>query len=94
VRIAIVTARNSPAHQRVIHTLRTWNVTVDEAFFLGGLNKAEVLQAFGAHMFFDDQEGHVQKAAVVVPSGRVPYKGGTLEGARGARVRTGKSSTP
>ena len=37
VRIAIVTARNSPAHQRVIHTLRTWNVTVDEAFFLGGL---------------------------------------------------------
>ncbi|MFT2612650.1 5'-nucleotidase, partial [Escherichia coli] len=72
--IAIVTARNSPAHQRVIHTLRTWNVTVDEAFFLGGLNKAEVLQAFGAHMFFDDQEGHVQKAAVVVPSGRVPYK--------------------
>mgnify|MGYP001039229943 FL=1 len=90
VRIAIVTARNSPAHQRVIHTLRTWNVTVDEAFFLGGLNKAEVLQAFGAHMFFDDQEGHVQKAAVVVPSGRVPYKGGTLEGARAARGRAVK----
>ena len=78
VRIAIVTARNSPAHQRVIHTLRTWNVTVDEAFFLGGLKKTEVLQAFGAHMFFDDQEGHVETAAVVVPSGRVPYKGGAL----------------
>lgn len=78
VRIAIVTARNSPAHQRVIHTLRTWNVNVDEAFFLGGLKKADVLQAFGAHMFFDDQEGHVQNASVVVPSGHVPYKGGEL----------------
>ncbi|MBP0600775.1 5'-nucleotidase [Herbaspirillum sp. LeCh32-8] len=84
VRIAIVTARNSPAHQRVIHTLRTWNVNVDEAFFLGGLKKAEVLQAFGAHMFFDDQEGHVETASVVVPSGRVPYKGGQLTAARKA----------
>ncbi|MFL9924321.1 5'-nucleotidase [Herbaspirillum lusitanum] len=90
VRIAIVTARNSPAHQRVIHTLRTWDVNVDEAFFLGGLKKAEVLQAFGAHMFFDDQEGHVQSASVLVPSGRVPYKGGNLEGKINAR--TGKST--
>jgi len=89
VRIAIVTARNSPAHQRVIHTLRTWNVNVDEAFFLGGLKKAEVLQAFGAHMFFDDQEGHVETASVVVPSGRVPYKGGQLAG--GARKTAGAS---
>jgi len=80
VRIAIVTARNSPAHKRVIHTLRTWNVTVDEAFFLGGLPKADVLHAFGAHMFFDDQEGHVQLASAVVPSGRVPYEGGALSG--------------
>lgn len=87
MRIAIVTARNSPAHQRVIHTLRTWNVNVDEAFFLGGLSKAEVLQAFGAHMFFDDQEGHVRNAAVVVPSGRVPYKGGQLKATGTPRKR-------
>jgi len=78
VRIAIVTARNSPAHTRVIHTLRAWNVAIDEAFFLGGLPKDQVLQAFGAHMFFDDQEYHVELAATVVPSGRVPYKGGQL----------------
>lgn len=78
VRIAIVTARNSPAHTRVIHTLRAWNVAIDEAFFLGGLAKDQVLQAFGAHMFFDDQENHVEQAATVVPSGRVPYKGGQL----------------
>jgi len=90
VRIAIVTARNSPAHKRVIHTLRTWNVTVDEAFFLGGLPKADVLHAFGAHMFFDDQEGHVQLASAVVPSGRVPYEGGAL-GTRTTRRGIGRS---
>lgn len=78
VRIAIVTARNSPAHARVIHTLRDWGVTVDEAFFLGGLPKDAVLKAYGAHMFFDDQETHVERAASVVPSGKVPYEGGSL----------------
>lgn len=79
IRIAIVTARNSPAHARVIHTLREWNVSVDEAFFLGGVSKDRVLQAFGAHMFFDDQETHVRAASSVVPAGIVPYKGGTLK---------------
>jgi 5'-nucleotidase len=39
VRIAIVTARNSPAHARVIKTLRTWGVRVDATFFLGGVSK-------------------------------------------------------
>ncbi len=39
VRIAIVTARNSPAHKRVILTLRAWGVHVDEAFFLGECQK-------------------------------------------------------
>ncbi len=81
IRIAIVTARNGPAHARVIHTLREWNVSVDEAFFLGGLPKDKVLQAFGAHMFFDDQETHVQAASSVVPAGKVPYEGGSLRAA-------------
>ncbi|MDF3838854.1 5'-nucleotidase [Cupriavidus basilensis] len=95
VRIAIVTARNSPAHTRVVHTLRAWNVSIDEAFFLGGLPKDQVLQAFGAHMFFDDQEGHVALASVVVPSGRVPYKGGELGGGKrrpAARKRVGHAA--
>lgn len=73
IRIAIVTARNSPAHARVVHTLRNWNVSVDEAFFLGGVPKAKVLQAFGAHMFFDDQDTHVRAASSVVPAGKVPH---------------------
>jgi len=77
VRIAIVTARNSPAHERVIQTLRTWGVNVDEAFFLGGLNKDEVLSAFNAHIFFDDQDLHLQSASKKVPSAKVPYKSGS-----------------
>lgn len=74
VRIAIVTARNSPAHERVIQTLRRWNVDVDEAFFLGGISKDAVLKAFGAHIFFDDQDVHLAEASRVVPSAKVPYK--------------------
>ncbi|WP_128895689.1 5'-nucleotidase [Longirhabdus pacifica] len=74
IKIAIVTARNGPAHKRVIYTLRNWGVKVDEAFFLGGVKKKEVLKAFNAHIFFDDQDVHVQPASEVVPASRVPYK--------------------
>lgn len=72
VRIALVTARNAPAHERVIRTLRAWGTPVDEAHFVGGHEKAPILQALGAHIFFDDQEKHVLSAAGVVPSGHVP----------------------
>lgn len=73
VRIALVTARNSPAEMRVIKTLRHWGVYVDEAFFLGGVGKDKVLKAFKPHIFFDDQTVHLEAASKVVPSGRVPY---------------------
>ena len=58
---------------RVIKTLRKWGVYVDEAYFLGGLSKDKVLKAFGAHIFFDDQDVHLKESSKVVPSGRVPY---------------------
>ncbi len=74
VRIAIVTARNTPAEMRVIKTLRTWGIYVNEIFFLGGVDKAKVLKAFRAHIFFDDQDLHLEAAAKHVPSGRVPYR--------------------
>ena len=74
MRIAIVTARDYPANIRVIKTLRSWGVDVDEAFFLGGLPKDAVLQAFNAHIFFDDQDSYVLPASAKVPSSRVPYK--------------------
>ena len=73
IRIAIVTARNAPSHMRVIKTLRKWGVYVDEAYFMGGLSKDKVLKAFGAHIFFDDQDVHLQSASKIVPSGKVPY---------------------
>lgn len=73
LRIAIVTARNAPSHMRVIKTLRKWGVYVDEAYFLGGLSKDKVLKAFGAHIFFDDQDVHLKETSKVVPSGKVPY---------------------
>lgn len=74
IRTALVTARSAPAHERVIRTLRAWNVRIDEAFFLGGVSKRDVLKAFGAHIFFDDQAVHTTPASEVVPSARVPYK--------------------
>lgn len=73
LRLAIVTARSAPAHMRVVKTLRKWGVYVDEAYFLGGLSKDKVLSAFGAHIFFDDQEAHLDASSKVVPSGKVPY---------------------
>lgn len=71
IRTSLVTARNFPAHERVILTLRSWNVRIDEAFFLGGAKKEHVLKAFGAHIFFDDQDMHLTDK---VPSVKVPYK--------------------
>jgi len=73
VRIALVTARDSPAEMRVIKTLRSWGVHVDEAFFMGGVEKTKVLKAFQPHVFFDDQDVHLDEAAKLVPSGKVPY---------------------
>ncbi|MFT6779769.1 MAG: 5'-nucleotidase [Paraglaciecola sp.] len=73
IRIALVTARNSPSEMRVIKTLRAWGVYVDEAFFLGGVGKDKVLKAFRPHLFFDDQDVHLDAAAKLVPSGKVPY---------------------
>ena len=74
IRTALVTARNAPAHERVIRTLRAWNVRIDEVFFLGGVRKSEVLKAFNANIFFDDQATHTDPASKLVPSARVPYK--------------------
>lgn len=74
IRIALVTARNSPADIRVINTLRTWGVYVDEAFFLGGLPKGKILKAFKAHIYFEDQDSYLRETSDIVPSGKVLYK--------------------
>jgi 5'-nucleotidase len=71
IRTALVTARSAPAHERAIRTLMDWNIAVDEAMFLGGLEKAGFLREFEPDFFFDDQTGHVNSAALHVPAGHV-----------------------
>ena len=73
IRTALVTARSAPAHERAVRTLIDWNITVDEAMFLGGLAKGEFLKAFEPDFFFDDQRGHVDSARQHVAAGHVPF---------------------
>lgn len=74
IRLALITARNMPAHERVIRTLLAWNVRIDEAFFLGGVEKTAILEAFRPDIFFDDQDVHCERAAPKVPTARVSLK--------------------
>lgn len=73
IRTALVTARSAPAHERVIRTLRAWDIRIDESLFLGGLSKAAFLKAYGADVFFDDQQSHCQSAREHVATGHVPH---------------------
>lgn len=73
IRTALVTARSAPAHERVIRTLRAWQIRIDQALFLGGLNKGEFLSAFGADFFFDDTPGNCLNSRLHVATGHVPH---------------------
>ncbi len=72
IRTALVTARGAPAHERAIRTLRAWNIRIDEAIFLGGMDKGPFLKAFDADIFFDDQSKHCDSARQHVATGHVP----------------------
>ena len=71
LRTALVTARSAPAHERAIRTLMDWNIEVDEAMFLGGMEKGPFLREFEPDFYFDDQTRHVRSAGEHVPSGHV-----------------------
>ena len=73
IRTALVTARSAPAHERVIRTLRAWDIRLDESIFLGGLPKVEFLKAYDADVFFDDQQTHCELAADHIATGHVPH---------------------
>lgn len=73
IRTALVTARSAPAHERVIRTLRAWDIRIDESLFLGGLPKGAFLKAYGADVFFDDQQSHCDSAKDHVATGHVPH---------------------
>lgn len=73
VRTALVTARSAPTHERVVRTLRSWGIRLNESLFLGGMRKAEFLKEYQADVFFDDQAEHCRLASEVVATGHVPH---------------------
>jgi len=73
LRIAIITARSAPSHERVVTTLKSWGVSANETFFLGGMEKARVLGVFKPHIFFDDQLSHLKSAGGTIPMVHVPF---------------------
>ena len=73
LRIAIITARNAPSHERVVTTLKSWGVSADETFFLGGMDKSRVLAILKPHIFFDDQLSHLKSAGGTIPMVHVPF---------------------
>lgn len=73
LRIAIITARSAPSHERVVTTLKTWGVSADETFFLGGMDKSRILTVLKPHIFFDDRRSHLQSPAGNIPMVHVPF---------------------
>lgn len=73
LRIALVTARNAPAHERAVLSMRAWGVHVNDAFFLGGLPKSRVLEVLKPHIFFDDQTVHLDGASGAVVGVHIPF---------------------
>jgi len=73
LKISIITARNAPSHERMIRTLNSWGVSIDETFFLGGIEKKRILEVMKPHMYFDDQQqnlDHIDNIPLVhVPFG-------------------------
>ncbi|MEU3029467.1 5'-nucleotidase [Streptomyces incarnatus] len=73
VHVSIVTARNAPAHERAVNSLKQWGVRVNGAFFLGGIDKGAVMKVLDPHIFFDDQVTHLESTARTTPSVHVPF---------------------
>ena len=88
VRVAVVTARSAPAHERAINLIRGWGLRVNDAFFLGGLPKGPILEALQPHIFFDDQRRHVEGAALSTPSVHIPF--GEINRDRGVGEPSGR----
>ncbi|MFE2148681.1 5'-nucleotidase [Streptomyces lavendulae] len=73
LRVSLVTARDAPAHERALRSLKQWGLRVNDAFFLGGIDKAAVMSALDPHIFFDDQVSHLTGTAPATPSVHVPF---------------------
>ena len=79
VRVAVVTARSAPAHERAINSIHQWGLRVNDAFFLGGVDKGPILAVLEPHIFFDDQRRNIDTTSHLAPSVHIPF--GELNGA-------------
>ncbi|XP_013875440.1 cytosolic 5'-nucleotidase 1A [Austrofundulus limnaeus] len=75
IRTFLVTARSAASSgARVLKTLRSWGLEIDEALFLAGAPKGPLLQKIKPHIFFDDQMFHIEGAQEMgTISAHVPY---------------------
>ncbi|XP_023147864.1 cytosolic 5'-nucleotidase 1A-like [Amphiprion ocellaris] len=75
IRTFLVTARSAASSgARVLKTLRSWGLEIDEALFLAGAPKGPLLQKIQPHIFFDDQMFHIEGAKDLgTIAAHVPY---------------------
>ncbi|XP_061668149.1 cytosolic 5'-nucleotidase 1A-like isoform X2 [Syngnathoides biaculeatus] len=75
IRTFLVTARSAASSgARVLKTLRSWGLEIDEALFLAGAPKGPLLQKIKPHIYFDDQMFHIEGAKELgTISAHVPY---------------------
>nr|XP_006626431.1 PREDICTED: cytosolic 5'-nucleotidase 1A-like [Lepisosteus oculatus] len=75
IRTYLVTARSAASSgARVLKTLRSWGLEIDEALFLAGAPKGPLLQKIRPHIFFDDQMFHIEGAQELgTIAAHVPY---------------------
>uniref|UniRef100_A0A3P8TYU4 5'-nucleotidase, cytosolic IA n=1 Tax=Amphiprion percula TaxID=161767 RepID=A0A3P8TYU4_AMPPE len=66
IRTYLVTSRGAGSDgYRALNSLRMWGLEVDEAVFLGGTKKGPTLEKIHPHIFFDDQQSHINAALEV-----------------------------
>ncbi|MGW7319712.1 5'-nucleotidase [Streptomyces sp. NPDC054865] len=92
LRVSLVTARDAPAHERAVRSLKQWGLRVNDAFFLGGVDKAPVIGALDPHIFFDDQVSHLNGTAPATPSVHIPF--GVVNAPPGLGGRTERAGHP
>jgi 5'-nucleotidase len=73
IRVSIITARNAPAHERLINTLKHLGIKTDELFLTGGIEKKNILDILKPQIFFDDQLGHLTPASQNTPCVHIPF---------------------
>lgn len=73
LRTSIITARSAPSHTRPINTLKSWDISVDDMFFLGGIEKKRIVETIKPHLFLDDQIIHLDTEMVDIPLVHIPF---------------------